>query len=333
MAAEQAVVLVVDDNEINRDLLSRRLRRQQHTVVVAEDGQQALEKVKAQAFDLVLLDIMMPTMNGYEVLEHLKADPDQCHIPVVMISAIDDIDSVVRCLKLGAEDYLFKPFNPVLLKARIDACLERKRLRDQEQAYLQELEAERSKSEGLLLNILPKCIADQLKQGSQIIADDFAEVTVLFADIVGFTEFSTRLSPTELVEFLNQLFSCFDRLAQRHGLEKIKTIGDAYLVVGGLPKPQANHAMAIAEMALDMQAAIAEVTFDGGSAHLQRPLTMRIGINTGPVRAGVIGTTKLAYDLWGRYRQYSESHGVPWSSGPDSSDPSHLCLSAGQLSI
>jgi class 3 adenylate cyclase len=312
MRRDLGTVLVVDDNEMNRDLLSRRLQRQGHTVVVAGNGVQAMEKVRSHPFDVVLLDIMMPGLNGYEVLEQLKTDPNLRHIPVIMISALDDIDSVIRCIELGAEDYLFKPFNPTLLGARIGACLEKKRLRDQEQAYLKKLQEEQEKSEQLLLNILPKPIADQLKQGQHIIADNFAEVTVLFADIVNFTELSARLSPTDLVELLNTIFSTFDYLAEQHGLEKIKTIGDAYLVVGGLPIPLPGHAEAIAEMALDMQEAIANLHFP--ELNLNRPLTMRIGINTGPVGAGVIGTSKFTYDLWGdtvNTASRMESLGIP----------------------
>ena len=294
MKGDESSVLVVDDNEVNRDLLARRLQRQGHAVTVAEDGLQALELMRSAPFDLVLLDIMMPHMNGYQVLENLKADEKLRHIPVIMISAVDDIDSIVRCIELGAEDYLSKPFNPVLLKARISACLEKKRLRDQEQAYSQELAEEKEKSERLLLNILPQAIAERLKQGETTIADSFSDVTVMFADLVGFTKLSTHLSPAELVELLNQIFSAFDELADRYGLEKIKTIGDAYMVVGGLPTPSDNHAEAIAEMAIDIQAAIAKMRTKS-----DRPLSIRIGINTGPVEAGVIGTKKFTYDLWG----------------------------------
>jgi adenylate cyclase len=125
MSDEGARVLVVDDNEMNRDMLSRRLLRLNYEVLMAEDGEQALAMVKQHAFDLVLLDIMMPTISGYEVLERMKADDATKHIPVIMISAVDDLDSVVRCIELGAEDYLFKPFNPVLLKARVGASLRR----------------------------------------------------------------------------------------------------------------------------------------------------------------------------------------------------------------
>ncbi len=294
MESDRAVVLVVDDNEANRDLLARRLKRQGYATVVARDGIEALELIRDRPFDLVLLDIMMPRMNGYQVLEQLKADPDLRDIPVLVVSALDDIDSVVKCIQLGAEDYLPKPFNLVLLKARIGACLEKKRLRDLERAYFEQLRAEQEKSERLLLSILPQPIAERLKQNPQTIADNFPDASVLFADIVGFTKLWSRISPTQLVELLNDIFSRFDRLTDKHGLEKIKTIGDAYMVVGGLPIPRDDHAEAIAEMALDMQMEMAQ--FNAGN---HEPFSIRIGINSGSVVAGVIGTNKFIYDLWG----------------------------------
>jgi class 3 adenylate cyclase len=157
-----------------------------------------------------------------------------------------------------------------------------------------ELQQQQLMSDQLLLNMLPPPIADRLKQGQSIIADSFDEATVMFADIVGFTELSARIDPAELVQWLNQIFSVFDQLADRYGLEKIKTIGDAYLVVGGLPNPKPDHVAAIANMGLDMlQASQQFCTPD------QQPLHLRIGIHTGPVVAGVIGTRKLNYDIWG----------------------------------
>jgi adenylate cyclase len=288
------VVLVVDDNENNRLLLADQLEWQGYGVVTAENGRQALEMVDERDFDLILLDIMMPEVNGYEVLEHLKRDSRLRHIPVIMISAVGEIGSVIRCIELGAEDYLPKPFNPTLLKARIGASLEKKRLRDQEQAYLRRLEGERAKSERLLLNVLPQPVAEQLKQQQGTIADSFAEVTVLFADIVDFIELSAHISATDLVDMLNDIFSAFDRLAEVHELEKIKTIGDAYMVVGGLPTPRSDHVEAVANMALDMQQEIVHFKREN-----DEPFSMRVGMHTGPVVAGVIGTKKFIYDLWG----------------------------------
>jgi class 3 adenylate cyclase len=156
------------------------------------------------------------------------------------------------------------------------------------------LHSQQEQTENLLLNILPKPIAERLKQEPSTIADSFEEVSVLFADLVGFTEFSTRRTAKQLVEFLNLIFSEFDQLAEKHGLEKIKTVGDAYMVVSGLPTPRDDHAEAIAEMALDMQQVIANVNAETGEV-----FSMRIGINSGSVVAGVIGLKKFSYDLWG----------------------------------
>lgn len=158
MSSIQGMILVVDDNEHNRDLLDRRLQRDGHTIIAVADGYQALEIVRQHQFDLILLDIMMPRMNGYEVLQSLKADTALRHIPVIMISAVDDIESVVRCIELGADDYIFKPFNPTLLKARIDAILEKKRLRDQEQAYLQAVKWEMELGRRTQADFLPRTL-------------------------------------------------------------------------------------------------------------------------------------------------------------------------------
>ena len=287
-------ILVVDDSEMNRDMLCRRLDRQGHKYVCAENGRQALDVLAQSDFDLVLLDIIMPKMDGYQVLNALKNDPKLRHLPVIMLSALDEIESVVHCIEMGADDYLPKPFNPVLLKARIGACLEKKHLRDKERRYLEQLQMEQEKSERLLLNVLPKEIADRLKGGEEAIADHFADVTILFADLVGFTTISQRMSAVDLVNLLNEIFSAFDHLAARHGLEKIKTIGDAYMVAGGLPVSRPGHAESIAEMALDMQQEINRF-----NEKYNTQIQIRIGINTGPVIAGIIGRNKFIYDLWG----------------------------------
>lgn len=311
MTMPTATILVVDDNQDIRIMLKVRLERQGHAVHTVADGRLALEWLAQHSADLILLDIMMPEMNGFEVLQHLKADDRLRHIPVIVLSAMDDIDSVVRCIQLGAEDHLSKPFNRVLLKARIEASLQKKRFRDQEQAYLSQIQAEREKSERLLLNILPAPIAERLKGGEQPIADYFDEVTILFADMVGFTEIAGRTPPTELVNMLSRVFSTFDLLVEKYGLEKIKTIGDAYMAAGGLPTPRPDHAEAIADLALDMQAAVAAMRDD-----FIPPLRIRIGIHSGPVVAGVIGDKKFAYDLWGdtvNVASRMESQGDPQS--------------------
>jgi adenylate cyclase len=302
-------ILVVDDNAANRDLLTRRLSREGHLVEAVEDGRSALHRVASDHFDLVLLDLMMPEMNGFEVLCRMKADPALRDVPVIMISALDEIDSIVRCIEAGAEDYLPKPFNPVLLRARINAALEKKRLRDREHAFTRQLQTEKDKSEILLLHILPKSVVARLRQGETSIADGFTEVTILFSDLVGFTRLASVLPPAQVVELLNHLFTEFDRLAFERGLEKIKTNGDAYMVAGGLPEPRDDHAVAVADMALHM----VDVVAAAGSM-LGRPLQVRIGIHSGAAVAGIIGKHKFIYDVWGdtvNTANRMESHGVP----------------------
>jgi len=309
--AQPSRVLVVDDNAANRDLLSRRLTRDGHLITTAENGAAALALAGSGKFDLVLLDLMMPGLSGFEVLCRLKADERTGDIPVVMISALDEIDSTVRCIEAGAEDYLPKPFNPVLLRARINACLEKKRLRDRERAIAEELRAEKERSEALLLNILPRTIIERLRQGETIIADRVDDATILFADLVDFTALAARFPPEQTVELLGTLFAEFDGLATRLGLEKIKTTGDGYMVAGGLPLPQPrpDHAAAVAEMALAMREAAATAAAGFGER-----LELRIGVHGGALIAGVIGTHKFVYDVWGdtvNTAKRMESYGAP----------------------
>jgi adenylate cyclase len=295
-------ILVVDDNAANRDLLSRRLQREGYRVTSAAGGAAALALIAAESFDLLLLDLMMPGMSGFEVLCRLKADAGTRHIPVIMISALDELDSTVRCIEAGAEDYLPKPFNPVLLRARIGASLEKKRLLD-------ELRAEKERSEALLLNILPRTVVDRIRQGATVIADRFAEATILFADLVDFTSIAAKLSPEETVKLLELLFCRFDNLAARYGVEKIKTTGDGYMVASGLPEARTNSVVAVAEMALAMLEGV-----EAARRAVGEPLQLRIGLNTGALVAGVIGTHKFAYDVWGdtvNTAKRMESCGLP----------------------
>jgi adenylate cyclase len=287
-------VLVVDDNAATRDVLARRLTREGHQVVTAANGASALELVATQEFDLVLLDLIMPKMNGFDVLRRLKATEHTSHVPIIVISALDELDSVVRCIESGAEDYLTKPFSPVLLRARISASLEKKRLRDREKKFIQDLEQERQRSESLLLNILPQIVVDRMRDGEKVIADRIADATILFCDLVGFTALSQELSADRTVELLSRIFSAFDRLAVEHGVEKIKTIGDAYMAAAGVPEPQTDHVLRIATLAPRMLETVDAIAKETGLK-----LQARIGIHTGPIVAGVIGTHKFVYDVWG----------------------------------
>jgi class 3 adenylate cyclase len=313
----KAAILVVDDNdELRRTIVLKLELFGYANVATAANGEEALELIQAREFDLLILDIEMPRVNGFDVLRALKDDPANRHLPVIVSSGLDDLDAVVRCIELGAEDYLMKPLKAVIFRARVGATLERKRLRDIERLRLIQvqherrlLELEQEKSERLLLNVLPRTIAARLKQGERTIAERYEGVTVLFADVVDFSSLASRTEPEDLVALLNDLFSRFDQLAGRYGLEKIKTIGDSYLAVGGLPERRPDHAEAIAGMALEMLAALEAFNRDRSSQ-----LRMRIGLNSGPVVAGIIGRQKFSYDLWGstvNLASRMQSSGVP----------------------
>jgi adenylate cyclase len=295
MATELPGILIVDDNEDNRYTLQLLLESDGHErISSAAGGNEALALIEKEKFSLVLLDLMMPDLNGDEVLKVIKSDPDKRDIPVVMISADTDAEKVSQCIELGADDYLPKPFNPTILRARIGAALRRHSLRALENEYLGKVESEKRHSENLLRNILPAEIATRLRNGESNIADHFDDATVIFADVVGFGKITARMKAYEIVACLNQLFSEFDRLAEEVGIEKIKTIGDNYMAVCGLPTPRSNHARLAAKFALDMVAATARLR-----SRLPVPFTIRVGLHSGPVMAGVIGTRKFAYDVWG----------------------------------
>lgn len=308
-------ILVVDDVPNNIRFLSNFLTEQGYGVRKAINGDMALKAVKALVPDLILLDVNMPDMSGYDVCSQLKTEALTCSIPIIFLSAGNDVFDKVKAFKVGAVDYITKPFQLEEVLVRIQTQLKVQSLQkkleirnaelqqtvtalQKTQAALEISEAHlresQERSERLLLNILPSPIAEHLKQNTSAIAEQFDEVTILFGDIVGFTPLSTRIKPAELVNLLNEIFSTFDELTEKHGLEKIKTIGDAYMVVGGLPIAKHNHAESIAQMALDMQTAIAHF-----QAKYSEDLQIRIGINTGSVVAGVIGMKKFIYDLWG----------------------------------
>ncbi len=498
---ESINILLVDDTPINLRILSAILSKQGYKIRQALSGKLALMTIEKNAPDIILLDISMPEMDGYEVCSQIKANPITYEIPVIFISALDDTSAKVKAFEVGGADYITKPFKSQEVLARLENQIkirelqkklteqnfqlqkiaEREKLLGQisqrirqsldlteilsttvrevreflqvdrvaiarlnpdrtltivqesvvdqklsilnlkiidrsfQEAYIQrspdiqvisdiqqsslslplisfwsglkvrshlvvpifqqtvsiseenqepytdslkedslnselyglliadhctqvrqwhpseidlltqlsiqigmawqqgqlygKLRYQQEKTETLLLNILPKLIAQRLKQNPGIIADNFESVTVMFADIVGFTNLSAQISALELVQLLNEIFSLFDALAQRHNLEKIKTIGDAYMVVGGLSIPNENHLSAIADMALDMQQAIGQVKTPEGE-----PFQIRIGINCGPVVAGVIGSNKFIYDLWGdtvNVASRMESTGIP----------------------
>ncbi len=430
------VIVIVDDKPTNLGVLFDFLTDSGFKVLVAQDGESALQKVEYAHPDLILLDVMMPGIDGFETCRRLKAQESTKDIPVIFMTALSDTVDKVKGFNLGAVDYVTKPVQQEEVRARVTTHLKLRNLQKKLEAQnlqlqeeieqrknaeesLREAEAKyrsifenasdgifqsnpqgryitanralariyrycspeelmtqitniwrqlyvdptrsediatllqmedtvsdiesqvyrkdgkiiwisenirtvrdsngavlyyegtvaditerkksevalrqaRKKAELLLLNILPQPIAERLKKGQRTIADSFEEVTVMFADLVEFTKYSAQTSPQALVETLNVIFSMFDRLAEKHRLEKIKTIGDAYMVVAGLPTPRKDHAEAMAQMALDMREAIAQYNSENGES-----FKIRIGINSGPVVAGVIGIKKFSYDLWG----------------------------------
>lgn len=432
--SKPATIMCIDDSATNRMILEEMVGELGHGFVSAVNGKEGLDKIHKSMPDILLLDLMMPVMDGYQVLAALKADLKTRDLPVIVISAVDEMDSVLQCIKNGAEDYLPKPLNMLLLKARMGAILNRLEAHEKEENLRKESEArirlivetaleavivtdqdgrilvwnpqatlafgltqeealgkdmpslvfaepfltqfkagwadhkagrtweilgktietvsvrkdgspfpvelstslatwnntatfnifirditerklaeaalhsEQQKSERLLLNVLPPMIAQRLKTGENSIADAFPSASVLFSDLVGFTKISAKISAAELVKFLGDIFSEFDRLTHKFGLEKIKTIGDAYMVAGGLPVATTDHAEQVVEMGREMLISLKRVT-----ANSSVPFEARVGVHSGPVVAGVIGTHKFIYDLWGdtvNTASRMESHGI-----------------------
>jgi class 3 adenylate cyclase len=220
----------------------------------------------------------------------MKDDPLLRHIPVIMISAVNDLDRVVHCIELGAEDYLPKPFNKVLLRARVRACLEKKHLRDQERAHLAEIEHQRGRLSELLHAILPSPAVAELDSTGSVEPRRYGDVAVLFCDISGFTAYCDEHPPEAVIRHLQHLVDAFEVLTARHGLEKIKTIGDAFLGTGNLLLPHPDAIMAAISCAFDMIRAARR-----GPAEWE----LRCGLHIGPVIAGVVGRSKFSFDLWG----------------------------------
>jgi adenylate cyclase len=280
-------VLVVDDEEPNRTLLRDTLEGRHYEVAEAEDGAAALALAARRVPDVVLLDLMMPGMDGFIVCRELKRNPNTAPVPVLMITALSERKERLMGIEAGANDFLNKPVDLQDVILRVGNAVYTKRLYDR-------LQLEQQKSDKLLLNILPKHIAERMKAGETNIADLYLDVTVLFADLVGFTSLAAHVPAPEVVALLNQVFSTFDMLTAKHGLEKIKTVGDAYMAAGGLTTARRDWGVAAANLALDMQTEISRINQDDNVA-----MRLRVGLNEGPVIAGVIGYTKFSYDLWG----------------------------------
>ena len=277
--AETARLLVADDNKVNRLLLSRSLEQQGHRVTLAVDGRMAMELLRSQDFDLLLLDIEMPLMDGFEVLAALKADRALRDLPVIVTSSVEGIANVVRCIELGAEDYLPKPLNAVLLKARLQACLEKKRLRDQQKEMVRRFATAE--------------VAQDLQDSGFALGGKRVHGTVMFSDIRGFTAMVERQSPEETIELLNTYYLLmFEAITAAGGVVN-QMVGDGLMAIFGAPLPLAEHSAAAARAALEMLELVALYNAERQSAG-QLPIAIGIGIATGEMVAGYTGTQQRA---------------------------------------
>ena len=285
-----ARVMLLDDDPIVIDVLKVYLEDAGYTDIIATtDASRAADLLRAATPDLLITDLMMPEVDGFEILRQLRADLHLSHIPVIVLTSSTESNDKLRALELGATDFLAKPVDPSELVLRLHNNLTVKAYQDQIQKAHQE-------SDRLLLSILPASIAERLKRGETDVTDYFEEATVLFADLVNFTSFASKTNAATAVQLLNQVFNAFDQVVDEQGLEKIKTIGDSYMLAGGLPMRRADHACAVVDAGLAMLSFVERLATEDGPAS---NFLLRIGAHTGPVAAGVIGTKKFYYDLWG----------------------------------
>ncbi|MBB3181692.1 adenylate/guanylate cyclase domain-containing response regulator [Variovorax sp. Sphag1AA] len=274
-----ARLLVTDDNKVNRLLMTRSLELQGHTVECAENGRVALEFLRRDSFDLMLLDMEMPEMNGFQVLEQLSDDPKLRDLPVIVTSSLEGVSNIARCIELGAEDYLHKPVNPVLLKARIDSSLEKKRLRDQQKEMVRRF----ATSE----------VAQDLQQSGFALGGRRVHATVMFCDIRGFTALVESQPPEETIELLNTYYTLMFDAINGHGGVVNQMIGDGLMAIFGAPLPLEDHSAAAVYAALDMMEMIELLNVERVAAK-KTPLRIGVGIATGEMVAGYTGTHQRA---------------------------------------
>ena len=276
---EPGHLLVVDDNRVNRLLLVHGLEQEGHEVAWAENGRQALDMLTSRPYDLVLLDIEMPELNGFQVLEALLASPNLRDIPVIMTSSSDELDRVVKCIEMGAEDFLTKPLNPVLLRARVNASLEKKRLRDQQRK--------------LLHTFATPEVADELMKTGFALGGKYVDATAMFADIRSFTTIAESQDPADTIELLNNYFALmFDAIAA-HGGTLNQMVGDGLMAVFGAPMPHQDHRERAVRAALEMIENLS--AFNMQQAALNKvQVKIGIGIASGAMIAGYTGTQHRA---------------------------------------
>jgi len=279
MAEDSSRVLIADDNKVNRLLLSRSVELLGHRVMLAENGRVALEKLRTDPCDLLLLDIEMPELDGFAVLEQLKADPELREMPVIVTSSVEGLDNIVRCINLGAEDYLPKPVNQVLLKARIGASLEKKRLRDQQKAMVR--------------RFVTSEVADDMLQSGFALGGKRIHASVLFSDIRGFTALVESQAPEETIDLLNTYYMLMFDAIGSHGGVVNQMIGDGLMALFGAPLPLDNCAGNAVAAALEMVELIEQLNHERSAVN-KPAIRIGIGVATGDVVAGYTGTQQRA---------------------------------------
>jgi adenylate cyclase len=278
-SASRGTILVVDDNRVNSLLLGRGLEQQGHIVVFAEHGREALELLSGQDFDLMLLDVLMPELDGYQVLAELKLDPHLRDIPVIMTSSLDELDSVVRCVEMGAEDYLIKPVNPVLLNARIGASLEKKRLRDQQRE--------------LISKFATKEVAEDLLTSGFSLGGKHVDASAMFCDIRSFTTIAEAREPAETIELLNDYYTLMmDAIGGGGGIVN-QMVGDGLMAIFGAPLPREDHRRQ-AVLAARQMVELIRLFNEERAARDALQIKIGIGIASGRVVAGYTGTHQRA---------------------------------------
>lgn len=279
MVDHGARLLIVDDNRVNRLLMSRSVELLGYSATVAENGRVAMDMLRDGAFDLMLLDIEMPEMDGFEVLEAIKLEPSLKELPVIVTSSVEGVDNIVRCIDLGAEDYLPKPVNPVLLRARLSSSLEKKRLRDEQKT--------------LLRRFATSEVVQDLQETGFKLGGRRVHASVLFCDIRGFTAISEKQSPEDTIELLNIYYTLMFEAIDLHDGIVTLMIGDGLMVLFGAPQTLENPAASAVAAAQDMLAIIAQFNLEQVAA--QKPeIRLGIGIATGEVVAGYAGTRQRA---------------------------------------
>jgi CheY-like chemotaxis protein len=308
-SSKQETILVVDDNKNNLDLMLVTLSDENYRLLAATSGERALKVAQKVQPDLILMDIQMPGIDGYETALRIKNELGLSHIPILFLSALNDLNNIVRCFASGGVDYISKPFKKEELLARVRTHLALKQLRGQ-------ITRDRDTMFKILNNIIPEDLIGQLKQGSFPEPKLTPEAFVLFTDFVGFTAISKRLGPNDSITQLNQIFSAFDEIVLHFQLERVKTIGDAYMAVGGI-NTHHEHLPVLGVLAgLKMQEFLKFY-----SSQATTEWKVRIGAHIGPVISGIIGHQRIAFDVWGdtvnigaRLESVAETEGITIST-------------------